>query len=143
MLTKFKTLILINICCSFLFAAQAQEKDQSSQWKPLIKAIQDVLAGHPIESRNIIIAPGAYLAFGDKYENLKSVTSGESKTCSLKEDSTRGAVQVVLKINDSEDAGFITLKTQTDKETNVRYHTVVFMKDSSGDWIIEAWHTSS
>ncbi len=142
MLTRPGTVFLLIVCLSLLSAAYAQETDQSAKWKPLVNAMQNILTGNSIESGNISIAPGAHLAFEDKYENLLTVTSGESKNCSLKEDSTRGVVQVVLKINDPENAAFVTLKTQTDRKTDVRYHTAVFMKDSVGNWIIEAWHTS-
>jgi len=42
--------------------------------------------------------------------------------------------------NSSEDMGFIVLKTVKSDTTVVRYHTVVFLKDSSGDYKISTWH---
>jgi hypothetical protein len=143
MLSKLTIFITICICCFFLLSAQVQEKSQTEKWQSLVQSVQDVLAGKSIGSKNIIISPSAYLAFGKTYENLRSVVTGDSKTCSLKEDSTRGGVRVVVKVNDSENAAFVTLKTQTGKKSNERIHTVVFMKDSTGIWNIEAWCVSN
>jgi len=143
MLSKFRIVAITSICCVTLLTAQNQPKDQSEKWEPLVQAIQDILAGKSIHNTNIIISPSAYLAFGNRYENLKSVVTGESKTCSLKEDSTRATSNLVLKINDSENAAFVMLKTQTNKKNDERYHTVVFMKDSKDIWAIQAWHASN
>jgi hypothetical protein len=49
-------------------------------------------------------------------------------------------VEIIGKTNPSEDAGFITLKTVQYDTTRVRFHTIVFMKDSTGEYKISIWH---
>jgi hypothetical protein len=143
MLSKIKYYTFVHIVSFLLLVAQDREDGQSNKWMTLVQSVQDVLAGKPIRHMNITISPGAYVAFGNKYENMESIITGKSKTCSLKEDSTQSAVRVVVKVNDSENAAFVTLKTQTNQKTNERYHTVVFMKDSTGVWSIETWSVSN
>lgn len=117
-------------------------QDQSAKWEPLVQAMKDVLAGKPIVAKNIIISSGAYAIVGKQFEHLTSVASGDSKSCSLKEDSTRNAVSVNVRMNDSENAAFVTLKTVSNKTTAARYHTAIFMKDTQGKWLIEMWQMS-
>jgi hypothetical protein len=142
MSTKTFLLTLLVLLSTVFATTNSWTQDNSAKWKPLVQAVEDVLAGKPISDTLITISPGAYLATGNQWEALLAVARGESKTCSLKEAPTRASVAIRLKINDSEDAAFLTLKTQTANETEPRYHTVMFMKDSSNVWVIEAWHAS-
>lgn len=47
---------------------------------------------------------------------------------------------VQLKMNEAENAAYLILGTHPEPTKNSRFHTVVFMKDSKGRWLIESWH---
>jgi hypothetical protein len=143
MVQYLRTLFLAILCLLFGLTTVSQAQDQSAKWEPFVKAVQDVLAGRPIDNKNITISPEAYLVFGSQYQLLRAVVAGEFKTCSLKEEPTRVVVFINMKISDSENVAFMTLKTQTDKKTDDRFHTVIFMKDSVANWNIQTWHTSN
>jgi hypothetical protein len=53
--------------------------------------------------------------------------------------SYRGVV-TIAKTNPSEDAGFPMLKTHKIDTTKVRFHTIMFMKESTGQYRISIWH---
>jgi hypothetical protein len=108
----------------------------------LVETVQGILAGKQPVAGGIVISPGAHLIFGTHFENLFAVVKGESRECSLNEGPTGQMLWMSMKINDPEDAAFLTLKTRIENPPSVRYHTVVFMKDSTGHWSIQTWHTS-
>jgi hypothetical protein len=143
MISILRTLALT--ACSFLCAlgALSQTQDQSDKWKPLVESVQDVLAGKPIAEKGISISPGAYVVWGATADHLRRVAAGDSAAFSLTEDTSRFSASLTLKINDPEDAAYLLLKTQKHDNTEPRYHTVVFMKDSTARWVIQAWHTSN
>jgi hypothetical protein len=66
---------------------------------------------------------------------INSVVAGEIATCTLADTSYHG-IAIQGRTNDSENMGFIVLKTVKADTTVVRYHTVVFLKDSAGDYKI-------
>ena len=113
--------------------------DTSQKWQVLLHTVQEILTGNVPGQYSARIAPGAQLAIGDRLLDLAgAVASCDSNL--LLEDQTRGPVFLHLKMNDEENAAFLLLGTQPDSEK--RYHTVVFMKDSTGTWMIEGWHAS-
>jgi hypothetical protein len=134
---------LVLICCLVALAGDDKKQDQSARWEPLLQTVEGILAGKNPDNGKITIAPGARLIFGRKEERLQDLVSGKITTCSLKEDSSRVSASLVLKVNDSDNAAFLILKTEAEKKADARFHTVVFMKDSSGQWRIESWHTSN
>jgi hypothetical protein len=119
-------------------SASCQEK-QEDFWQ-LVETVKDILAGKNIEHAKGAIAEGARLVYGVQFEDLRSVVAGEVKTCSLGDESYQG-VMISAKTNASEDAGYIVLKTVKSDNSKVRFHTVVFMKDSLGQYKIHSWHT--
>jgi hypothetical protein len=126
----------------FIVAVAGQHKDNSEKWAPLVYAVKDVLAGKKIASDSILISPGAYLVKDGTFTNLRSVALGELRTVSLTEDASRSGASITMKINDPENAAYLMLKTVSATKDGARYHTVVFMKDDKGRWVIQAWHTS-
>jgi hypothetical protein len=58
----------------------------------------------------------------------------------LRGDQGRPPVSIRRKMNAEKNAAFVLFKTQ--RESKMRYHTVVFMKDSTGTWMIESWQAS-
>jgi hypothetical protein len=133
---------LITVCCLASFSQDSKKQDQYGKWEPMVQMVQDILAGKNPDKRAIIISPSAYLVSGKHFESLQGVINGENKECSLNEGALRSAVWLHLKVNDPENAAFLILRTQTEKKTDDRFHTVVFMKDSGGQWSIQSWHTS-
>ena len=119
-------------------AVSGQDKHEAF-WE-LVETVKDILAGRNLEHAKASIAAGAHLVCGAHFENLERVVSGEASTCSLADTSYR-SVMINAKTNESEDAGFLVLKTVTSDNLNVRFHTVVFMKDSTGQYKINGWHT--
>jgi hypothetical protein len=140
---NIKIFLVFIICCFTVFAVENPPRDQLGTWEPLVQSIQSVLARKPISSKNISISPNAYVAVGKKFENLRSVVNSESKTSSLKEDSTRCRFQIIVKVNDPGNAEFVTIKTKTKSKTDQRFHSVFFMKDSTAMWNIEVWSVSN
>jgi len=123
-----------------LVVNDVSSQDKSERFYGLIQTVQDILTGKNAEQTQTTIAHGARLVCGVEFEDLKAVVAGKVKTCSLADTSYQG-VMVQLKTNQSEDAGYLVLKTQTVDKAKVRFHTVVFMKDSTGQLKIESWHT--
>jgi len=111
----------------------------SQKWQVLLHTVQEILAGNEPAQDRTRVAPGAQLAIGERLLDLAGVIAS-SQSNLLLEDQTRGPVSLHLKMNDEENAAFLLLGTQPDSKT--RYHTVVFMKDSTGMWMIESWHAS-
>ena len=105
----------------------------------MLQTVQDIVAGKNLEQATRAISPGATLVCGSRMENLRSVVAGENATCTLADTSYHG-IAVQGRTNASEDMGFIVLKTVKADTTVVRYHTVVFLKDSAGDYRISTWH---
>jgi hypothetical protein len=122
------------------FANNLSSQDKSDDFYRLIQTVQDILTGKNAEQTRTSVAHGARLVYGTRFEDLRDVVSGDGKTGSLVDTSYQG-VMVQLKTNQSEDAGYLILKTQTLDKSKVRFHTVVFMKDSTGQLKIESWHT--
>jgi hypothetical protein len=137
----FCTFALLAACPHQTIAAEEKAIETSVAWEPLLQFVQDILAGKDIAGNGIGISPGAYLVSGNRCENLHGVISGEVKTCTLIEGSSRTATAMALKMNDAEDAAYLRLKTQTGEKADDRYHTIVFMKNSDGRWLVECWHT--
>jgi 6-phosphofructokinase len=128
------------LLCTVLIANKVLSQDKSKVFYGLIQTVEDILTGKNIDQAKTTIAHGARLVYGTKFEDLRAVVAGEIKTCSLADTSYKG-VMVQLKTNQSEDAGYVILKTQTVDKAKMRFHTVVFMKDSTGQLKIESWHT--
>jgi hypothetical protein len=122
------------------FAAIGTGQDKSDDVNRLVQTVRDILGGKHPEVTATAIAPGAMLVKGTRFENLSDVVAGRSRTCSLTEGSYE-AVSLQSKTNKSDDAGYLILKTQHIDKNRVRFHTVVFMKDSTGLLKIESWHT--
>jgi hypothetical protein len=133
-------LVLLGILIVVPIVNNVSSQDKSKRFYGLIQTVQDILTGKNLEQTQTKIAHGARLVHGAEFEDLKGVVAGEIKTCPLADTSYQG-VMVQLKTNQSEDAGYIILKTQTVDKAKVRFHTVVFMKDSTGQLKIESWHT--
>jgi ketosteroid isomerase-like protein len=91
----------------------------------------------------IEVADGARLVIRGNIVSLADVIAGKSKNCSLVEKSEKSPVSVQLKMNDAEDAAYLILGTQPEGQKGQRVHTVLFMKDANGKWLIENWHTSN
>jgi hypothetical protein len=115
-------------------------QDKHEEFWQFVQTVRDILAGKNIEQAQTIIPPGARIVYGARFENLRAVVAGEIKACFLADSSYHG-VMIQAETNPSEDAGVLILKTQKYDTTKVRFHTIVFMKDSTGRYKIHTWHT--
>lgn len=105
----------------------------------MTRTIQDILAGKNTEEVLNAIGEKAGLVCGTRLEDLRGVMTGEITSCSLA-DTTNHGIAIQERTKQSGDMGFIVLKTQESDTTTVRFHTVVFMKDSVGQYKINIWH---
>ncbi len=131
-------LLVASLCVAFCDTIVMSQDQHEGFWK-MIQTVQDILAGKNLEQATRAISPGATLVCGSRMENLRSVVAGETAACFLADTSYHG-IAIQGRTNDSEDMGFIVLKTAKADTTVVRYHTVVFLKDSAGDYKISTWH---
>lgn len=132
----FRAILLL--VCFASWGARAQGQDEHEFYK-MLRTIEDILAGkNSGESRKAVGAGATFIREG-KLEDLRSVLSGEHGECLLADTSYRG-IAVQGRTNTSEDMGYIVLKTRTADTTRVRFHTVVFAKDSTGRYLINTWH---
>ncbi len=129
------------VFCLVPVADAPSGQDQHAAFWQVVQTVKDILAGKNTEQARNTIAKGASLVYGARFENLRSVVAGEVKTCSLA-DTTYHGVMIQAESNPSEDMAFLLLKTVTSDNARVRFHTVVFMKDSTGQFRIRHWQTS-
>lgn len=108
----------------------------------LQKNVEQILGGSLSEGLLSMVDPEAYLVAGDKYENLRLVLSDSKKRKSYLDIPIRNILNSHLKTDTSESSAFLVLTSQGDPGRAKNYHTIVFMKSESGDWHIQAWHTS-
>jgi hypothetical protein len=138
---------LAHLSLSVLFlllptAGGALSQEDHREYYEFVDKVLDITQGENVEQAHTIIRRGARLVYGTRFEELKSVVVGEIKTSSLA-DTSYHAVMIRAETNPSEDAGYIILKTQKTDTTKVRFHTIVFMKDSAGQYKISAWHAGA
>jgi hypothetical protein len=132
--------LLIALLCMVTIANSVPSQDENGEFWKMIRTVQDILAGKNVEQSLKSVGKGAGLVYGAKQVDLRGVVTGEITTCALVDTSYHGIV-VQGRTNQSEDMGFIVLKTQKADTTKVRFHTVVFIKDTTGHYIISVWHT--
>ncbi len=128
--------VFVPVALSQNTASSASNRDK---FLGLIQTADDILAGKNLEQAKTFIRPGARLVSGARYENLLDIVSGNVKGVSLTDTSYHG-IMVAGQTNDSEDMGFFVLKTRTSDTSKVRFHSIVFSKDSTGQYKINIWH---
>ncbi len=106
-------------------------------WK-VVRSIQDIREGKNLEEATKCITKGSRLINGSRYGYLKDAATGDVSPCALS-DSSYHAIAIEGRTNEAEDMGYIVLKTVKADTTKVRYHTVVFLRDSTGEFKISAW----
>jgi hypothetical protein len=111
----------------------------SPEWRVLEHTVQEVLTGGRLGPYSARIAPGAQLAFGDSVLDLGAALAGD-RAHLLAWDQTKPPTVIRERMSRDGDAAFMLFGTRHDSE--MRYHTVVFMQDSTGTWAIESWHVS-
>lgn len=102
-----------------------------------------ILRGATSDSLKSQIDPGAYAIIGNRYEHLYSLIFDKPKRDVLVEGPNSTSNFFALTVDDSEDMAVITMKTRPGAGKPERYHTIVLMKSSLGQWKIRAWHTSN
>jgi hypothetical protein len=135
-------LLVSVLLCMASMVNNISSQDAHAEFYKVVQTITDILAGKNTQQALTLIHQGARLVYGARFENLKPVVAGEIKGLSLADSSYHG-IMILGETNPSEDAGFITIKTVKSDTTQVRFHTVVFMKDSTGQFKIHSWHTGN
>jgi hypothetical protein len=131
------TLGSIGVC-----AGQVKKSTADDLIDQLVGVTQRILAGGNLDRNDTLVASGARVVSGSLNTNLREVVAGKNTSFSLAEDTSRQGIDIRLKSNDNDDAAFLLLTTATRQKRDLRYHTVVFMRDHAGQWRIESWHTS-
>ncbi len=131
---------LVVLLLSFLLASNTalSQEEHAAFWK-VVRTVEDILGGKNLDQATATVTKGARLICGSRNENLRDVVAGKVTTCSLADTAFHG-VAIQARTNDSEDMGYILLKTVKVDTTNVRFHTVVVLKDSTGEFKIISWH---
>jgi hypothetical protein len=142
MIAPLRFAVLAAILALAALPTFAQNADDTSSWEPLLDAVHDVLAGRPVTEAGIRLSPDAYLICNGVYAHLATASTATPDSLRFREDSTRVSASLTMKINDAKDAAYLTLKTKAAEGGDERFHTVVYMKDDKGNWVIEAWHAS-
>jgi hypothetical protein len=125
-----------------LTSGQANRTQEAEIADQLVSIAQDILAGHNTVATASTIAPGARLVSGPSNVDLRDVVTGADRTVTLVDRPPRQTNALRLKTNENEDSAFLLLTT-SNQGKDVRYHTVVFMRDKHGEWKVETWHASS
>ena len=141
---NYRTLLRIILAVAIptiVFCGQADKTDSSYSPMKLVTLAQDIISGKNQQTTLSSIAPGSYVVSSSGMADLRSVILGTDKSIQLTEDTTRQAMRVMLKSNSDEDSAYLVLTTATRQATDLRCHTIVFMKDKTGKWLVETWHT--
>lgn len=134
--------VLVSFCsCLLSGAGSLVAQDDHGEFYKIVEVITNVLAGKDVKQSETVISKGADLVWKGRLMNLKEVVTGGNKTFALADTSFHGVV-IKGRTNTAEDMGIITLKTVKEDTTKVRYHTVVFLKDSTGEYRIISWNAS-
>ena len=131
--------ILVVLPIHLGFADDGEAVDTTQQWEVLLHSAKEILTGSLSGQTGVKIAPSAQLAIGDTLMSLSDVVGGKSKTHSSLEGTP---VSVRLRMNAEENMATFLLGTHPEPDRSPRYHTVVFMKDSTGMWLIVSWVAS-
>jgi hypothetical protein len=135
-------LLLFVLLCTLPGLTPVMSQDKHQGFWRLVQTVQDILAGKNAGQAQTFIPPGAQIIFGSRVANLKAVVAGEIPSCALADTSYHG-VGINARTNDSEDMGYIVLKTVKSDTTIVRYHTIVFIKDSTGQYKVSSWQAGN
>jgi hypothetical protein len=139
-----RLLILVSVCFSLFFLPDAgglKGQDQHGEFWKIVTAVENILLGKDLDQAKSLIGQRADLIWRGRLMNLRQLVAGENKTFSLVDTAFHG-VAITGRTNQAEDMGIITLKTVKHDTTQVRFHTVVFLKDSTGEFRIISWNAS-
>jgi hypothetical protein len=111
-------------------------------YKSMLKSVEHILKGYDLKTVKRFINPEAYLIYGKYYESLQGVLNGEHNKIKLIEGSDSKVIYSHFTMSDDKTTGYTILKTQIKKGGPTRFHTIVFMKNETGDWQIKHWQVS-
>ncbi len=133
--------VIIGILSTSSFAFQNQKPDTTETLYQLVTMAENVLSGKNPKSMLDYITQGACAVSSTHTADLHALLNGEDNSVKLSEDSTRHATGMQLKTNKIEDTAVLVLTTSSAPGKDLRYHTVIFMKEK-GKWLIELWRTA-
>ncbi len=102
----------------------------------------NIIHGDNLEKAKISIDPEAYVIDGNHYESLWGVLTGEIKTCRVVEGPKTTIPFSNAFVTDDMSAASIVLKSVSEDGKRVRYHSVLFVRATTGEWKVKSWHVS-
>lgn len=131
--------VLIFICVPPA-RGQGNPTDPHPEFSSFVTHIADILNGKTGEVVEACISPSARFVVSGKEVLLSSVLHRADGAPSLADPAYQG-IAIWAQTNDADDAGFLVFKTRsTADSTKVRYHSVYFLRDSTGRYRVNLWH---
>ncbi len=136
--------IKVSVMIPFKFKLDKDNKLEKDDLLNLLEDnIKDLLKGKVSETLKNQVAKEAHIVLGNRDELLSLVLSEQSKRKLIVEGSDSKVESSRMVLNDAKDSAFLEMKTSSSKTKGSRFHTIVFMKSSEGEWKIQAWHMST
>ncbi len=101
--------------------------------------VLDILAGKDIEQTKPFIDPSAAFIRAGKLENLRTVARRWNEAPEI---GSANCLLVRQVVNEDQTAAFVLYEITTNNKNIGRYHTIVFFKATSGQWVIQSWQAS-
>ena len=131
----------VTIPFKFRTGADAYKSGHEALFK-LKDDVLEILRGGLSDESKRFIDPEAYVIIGSRYQPLLGLLTDKKKNSYLVEGRETKIEFSHLRTDGTEKAAYLVLKTTPEKSTAPRFHTVVFMRGSAGEWKIETWHIS-
>lgn len=126
----------------FKFVLQEKGGKSQEELMKLREEVLNLLRGEIPDNIKSKISADAYAVIGNKYEYLLSVLTEKPKKHLLIEGREAQFEMSQTTMGDAGDMAVLVLKTRSAGKAE-RFHTVVFMKSTDGQWKIRAWHAGA
>ena len=115
---------------------------EENTMKQFLSMVRDVIDQKDIAKAKAVLDPKAYMIDGTRFKSILETLRTGRKGNALLAEQTRKITFTKLKIADDGKWAYLVLRTESLKSGNLRYHTILFSRDSAGLWHIEHWHVS-
>ena len=104
--------------------------------------INDVIDQKDLAKAKTELGPEAYVIDGGRLGSAFEAVKVRGKGNLLTAERSRRKSFSKVKVFDDGRTAYMILRTESQKSTDPHFHTIIFSKNSSGDWRIEHWHVS-
>ena len=101
-----------------------------------------ILRGELTEELKSLVDVESYAVIGGNFEHLQSLLADRHKSTLLVEGKATKIEMSRLKTDDKKNTAYLILKTKPGPKRANRFHTIVFMQNSPGEWKLVSWHAS-